>query len=105
MSAAADSPRPADPAPVATGSPEDLAAAWGASLEQEAATDAAAAPGMAADAARVLNQAEIDSLLGFGMGPTREAEESGIQRIISSGLIISTATRGQIVNYINSCFV
>jgi flagellar motor switch protein FliM len=66
---------------------EDLAAAWGASLEGEAATDAAAAPATAADAARVLNQAEIDSLLGFGAGTSREAEESGIQRIISSGLI------------------
>jgi flagellar motor switch protein FliM len=70
-----------------TGEEEDLAAAWGASLEQEAATDVAAEPAMAADAARVLNQAEIDSLLGFGAGTSREAEESGIQRIISSGLI------------------
>ena len=70
-----------------TGEEEDLAAAWGASLEEEAATDAAAAPAPAADAARVLNQAEIDSLLGFGAGTSREAEESGIQRIISSGLI------------------
>ena len=70
-----------------TGEEEDLAAAWGASLEEEAATDAAAAPAPAADAARVLNQAEIDSLLGFGAGPSRDAEESGIQRIISSGLI------------------
>ena len=69
-----------------TGEEEDLAAAWGAALEQEASTEAPEAPA-AADAARVLNQAEIDSLLGFGVGPAREAEESGIQRIISSGLI------------------
>lgn len=68
---------------------EDLAAAWGAALEEEAGTeaDAAAAAPVAADAARVLNQAEIDTLLGFGAGPSRETEESGIQRIISSGLI------------------
>lgn len=70
-----------------TGEEEDLAAAWGAALEEEASTEAEAAPAVAADAARVLNQAEIDSLLGFGAGPVRDAEESGIQRIISSGLI------------------
>jgi len=72
-----------------TGEEEDLAAAWGAALEEEGSTEgeAAPAPAAAADAARVLNQAEIDSLLGFAVGPTREAEESGIQRIISSGLI------------------
>ena len=65
---------------------EDLAAAWGAALEEDAAAGAAASS-TTADAARVLNQAEIDSLLGFGAGPTREAEESGIQKIISSGLV------------------
>ena len=70
-----------------TGEEEDLAAAWGAALDEEGATEGQAAPAVAADAARVLNQAEIDSLLGFAVGPTREAEESGIQRIISSGLI------------------
>ena len=69
-----------------TGEEEDLAAAWGAALEEEGSTETPEAPA-AADAARVLNQAEIDSLLGFGAGPAREAEESGIQRIISSGLI------------------
>ncbi len=65
---------------------EDLAAAWGAALEEDAAAGAATSS-TTADAARVLNQAEIDSLLGFGAGPTREAEESGIQKIISSGLV------------------
>ena len=70
-----------------TGDEESLAAAWGAALDEESSTEGGAAPAAAADAARVLNQAEIDSLLGFGAGPAREAEESGIQRIISSGLI------------------
>ena len=69
-------------------SEEDLAAAWGASLEDAVGAavspDAAAQP---ADAARVLNQAEIDSLLGFDNGPARERTESGIERIISSGLV------------------
>jgi flagellar motor switch protein FliM len=64
-----------------SGSEEDLAAAWGASLEEP---EAAAPP---ADAARVLNQAEIDSLLGLDDGPAGGAAQSGIERIISSGLV------------------
>lgn len=60
---------------------EALAAAWGA--EVEGAEDGAAGP----DAARVLNQAEIDSLLGFDSGPSADVELSGIQKIISSGLV------------------
>jgi flagellar motor switch protein FliM len=63
---------------------EDLAAAWGASLEEDAAAPAGAA---AVDAARVLNQAEIDSLLGFESGPANDRAESGIERIISAGLV------------------
>ena len=65
---------------------EDLAAAWGAALEEEGASPAEAAP-PPPDATRVLNQAEIDSLLGFESGPAGSAEESGIQKIISSGLV------------------
>ncbi len=55
---------------------EEIAAAWGAATEGNV------------DAARVLNQAEIDSLLGFddGTGGNGDAR-SGIQRIISSGLV------------------
>jgi flagellar motor switch protein FliM len=49
---------------------------------------AAAGPEVPApDAARVLNQAEIDSLLGFAQGSERDDAQSGIQRIISSGLV------------------
>ncbi|MGK7862230.1 flagellar motor switch protein FliM [Falsiroseomonas sp. E2-1-a4] len=72
-------------------SEEDLAAAWGASVEADGAAapdpfdDVEAAP--PADAARVLNQAEIDSLLGFDNGPAGDNGESGIERIISAGLI------------------
>ncbi|HWG84369.1 MAG TPA: flagellar motor switch protein FliM, partial [Deinococcales bacterium] len=61
---------------------EDLAAAWGAALEGE---QGGASP--APEATRVLNQAEIDSLLGFDSGPSREAAMTGIERIISSGLV------------------
>jgi flagellar motor switch protein FliM len=56
---------------------EDLAAAWGAETEGETP----------AQPARVLNQAEIDSLLGFDDGPGSGEAISGMQRIISSGLV------------------
>jgi flagellar motor switch protein FliM len=63
-------------------SDEDLAAAWGAEVEGEGgpAVDGA-------QAARVLNQAEIDSLLGFDDGPTSGEARTGMQKIISSGLV------------------
>jgi len=64
---------------------EDLAAAWGAELEDEAGAGAEGAT--PAQPARVLNQAEIDSLLGFDNGPSGDESISGMQRIISSGLI------------------
>jgi flagellar motor switch protein FliM len=66
-----------------TSEEEDLAAAWGDALEQEASAPAAPAP----EATRVLNQAEIDSLLGFGDTPGAQEEQSGIQRIVSAGLV------------------
>ncbi len=62
-------------------SEEELAAAWGA--ETEAGDDTAAA----AQPARVLNQAEIDSLLGFDDGPANGENRTGMQKIISSGLV------------------
>jgi flagellar motor switch protein FliM len=60
-------------------SDEDLAAAWGADAEEGAPV-----PGQAA---RVLNQAEIDSLLGFDSGPSGDEARTGMQKIISSGLV------------------
>ena len=69
-----------------TGEDDDLAAAWGDALEQEGAPESpAAAP--APDATRVLNQAEIDSLLGFDRSSATEEDQSGIQRIVSAGLV------------------
>ena len=53
-----------------------LAAAWGAEAEGEVTTPT-----------RVLNQAEIDSLLGFEGGGDGDDAHSGMQRIISSGLV------------------
>jgi flagellar motor switch protein FliM len=58
-------------------SDDDLAAAWGAETD-------AADPSLPA---RELNQAEIDSLLGFDDGPSSGENRSGMQRIISSGLV------------------
>ncbi|MGG5817965.1 flagellar motor switch protein FliM [Falsiroseomonas sp. HW251] len=66
-----------------SGTDDDMAAAWGAALEQEAA----GAPPAAPESTRVLNQAEIDSLLGFDSGPASDRAQSGIERIISSGLV------------------
>ncbi|HUZ62223.1 MAG TPA: flagellar motor switch protein FliM, partial [Acetobacteraceae bacterium] len=59
-------------------SEEAMAAAWGAEAE---GTEQAAQP------ARVLNQAEIDSLLGFDDGPAGAESRSGIEKITSSGLV------------------
>lgn len=59
-------------------SDEDLAAAWGAATESE---------DDGAQSARVLNQAEIDSLLGFDDGPSSGENRTGMQKIISSGLV------------------
>jgi flagellar motor switch protein FliM len=73
-----------------SGEEEDLAAAWGASIEEAGADGAATAAGtpeVAPPPARVLNQAEIDSLLGFDDGPSGADDKSGIERIISSGLV------------------
>jgi flagellar motor switch protein FliM len=64
---------------------DDLAAAWGASLDD----DAPGAENALAEQqpARVLNQAEIDSLLGFEGGQDGRESSDGIQKIISSGLV------------------
>ncbi len=59
---------------------EELAAAWGADTETGSETEGG-------PPARELNQAEIDSLLGFDAGPASGEARSGMQKIISSGLI------------------
>ena len=67
-------------------SDEDLAAAWGASLDDMSDEEAVGAE-EPADTMRVLNQAEIDSLLGFDEGPAGAEDSSGMQKIIRSGLV------------------
>ena len=76
MTTAAD-----EPAAPSEDSDEALAAAWGAETNPQAEDPAAAIP------ARVLNQAEIDSLLGFDDGNGAGENASGIQKIINSGLV------------------
>jgi flagellar motor switch protein FliM len=64
---------------------DDLAAAWGASLADEEDAGTLATP---ADSTRVLNQAEIDSLLGFeGEAADGDGGRSGIEQMIRSGLV------------------
>jgi flagellar motor switch protein FliM len=63
---------------------EDMAAAWGAALAEEDEAPPAETP---ADAARVLSQAEIDSLMGFEGGDGGDAAKTGIERMIHSGLV------------------
>ncbi len=66
-----------------TPSDDELAAAWGAETmgEEDGSQPIPVEP------ARVLNQAEIDSLLGFDNGPGGPETRTGMQRIISSGLV------------------
>ncbi len=63
-----------------------MAAAWAAELD-ETAPGAPTAMAEPAELARILNQAEIDSLLGFDEVNGEAGPESGIGRIISSGLV------------------
>ncbi|MCS6892027.1 MAG: flagellar motor switch protein FliM [Rhodovarius sp.] len=69
-----------------SGAQDDLAAAWDAALREEGASSAGM-PAAPADATRILNQAEIDSLMGFGESAPRAVEQSGMERIINSGLV------------------
>ena len=68
-----------------------MAAAWGAALEDGVAgAVAGAVTGAVAEpmqSARVLNQAEIDSLMGFEGGAGDGDGRSGMERIIGSGLV------------------
>ena len=62
---------------------EDKMAAEWAAMEQGGGGGADAGGGQA----RVLNQDEIDSLLGFDADSDRTAETSGIQAIVNSSLV------------------
>ncbi|MAA98266.1 MAG: flagellar motor switch protein FliM [Stappia sp.] len=81
---------------------EDLAAAWGAALEEQGVSggdDMAAQWAAMIDdsepelenatrgADRILNQEEIDNLLGFNIEDTIAADQSGIRALINSAMV------------------
>ena len=64
---------------------DDLAAEWEAMVGGEDGDDAAAGAGR--ESTRVLNQDEIDSLLGFDDEHEEGSDKSGIQAILNSALV------------------
>ena len=68
---------------------DDLAAEWESMVDGEAdgEADEAAAGAAAGGSTRVLNQDEIDSLLGFDDDHDEGGEKSGIQAILNSALV------------------
>lgn len=68
------------------GDQDDLAAEWEASLG-EGEDGEASAPAAGRESTRVLNQDEIDSLLGFDEEHQAATEMSGIQAILNSALV------------------
>jgi flagellar motor switch protein FliM len=62
---------------------EEVAADWAAMIEQNSGMPAAEKVG----AERVLNQDEIDSLLGFSLSELTVADHSGIRAIIDSAMV------------------
>ena len=67
-------------APVAASEEDAAAAEWAALADENAEPEAGAT-------ARVLNQNEIDSLLGFDGGAGGEQDRTGIQAIVNSALV------------------
>ncbi len=67
-------------APAASGGEEEVSAEWAAMLEADGSSDDGAAD-------RVLNQDEIDSLLGFDPNAGGGAELTGVQALINSALV------------------
>ena len=67
---------------------DDLAAEWGAALgEGEENAAAGGEDGGEGGQTRVLNQDEIDSLLGFDETAEGEEEQTGMQAILNSALV------------------
>ena len=68
---------------------EDMAAAWEAELanEAEAGGDASVASSSSVGTERILNQDEIDNLLGFSAEEESEGKGSGIRSIINSARV------------------
>ncbi|MBT6096679.1 MAG: flagellar motor switch protein FliM [Rhodospirillaceae bacterium] len=69
------------------GDQDDLAAEWEAMVGGDDDDTAAADTGSGRESTRVLNQEEINSLLGFDEEHEDEGQRSGIQAILSSALV------------------
>src|SRR5262249_29945617 len=68
---------------------DDIAAAWEADLASPAPGAEGAAAGAAVASERILNQDEIDSLLGFSMEEEGDGKRNGIRALINSALVSS----------------
>ena len=68
---------------------EDLAAEWDAMVGDEESENGEGSVGDPADGSRVLNQDEIDSLLGLSDSAEGSSDRSGINTILNSGLVSS----------------
>ena len=67
---------------------DDLAAEWEAMIgDSDGATAAPSGSGISRESSRVLNQDEIDSLLGFDEEHQDVSERSGIQAILNNALV------------------
>ena len=81
-------------APESTGDPngenqEDLAAEWNTMVGDEEGNEKVASPEDASDGSRVLNQDEIDSLLGLSEVGDGATDQSGLNTILNSGMVSS----------------
>ena len=81
-------------APESTGDPngenqEDLAAEWNTMVGDEEGNEKVDSPEDASDASRVLNQDEIDSLLGLSEVGDGATDQSGLNTILNSGMVSS----------------
>ena len=81
-------------APESTGDPngenqEDLAAEWNTMVGDEEGNEKVASPEDASDGSRVLNQDEIDSLLGLSEVEDGATDQSGLNTILNSGMVSS----------------
>ena len=74
----------AKPKGAAAGNDDDMAAQWAAMIEDGGQF---AQPGNKGGAERILNQEEIDSLLGFNLADITLNENSGIRAIIDSAMV------------------
>lgn len=86
-----EAPVEGDGAEISAKGQEDLATEWesmvGDDKDGEGAAEKESSQKDARESTRVLNQEEIDSLLGFGEEDTETSNESGIQSILSSALV------------------